>query len=471
MTWNDLNAVSSSGGQSKSSTQSTWSTDSSSAWDDWPMDFDGTGLFESISCADEPIFRFDVRRVLDEVEEHLDSVVVDIPRVGKGSNYFVRFPDGMHLRLANGMDILVRLARCDVNSLRLNAEEISELVQQQVSEVAFEAEIYRLLRPQRQIMTPSLLYCRGPTYKAHTLHALSPHRLPPPDILGRAFFLFEKTPGVNNVWPDDADKRFSILKQCARIRAALFSFILPVDFVESWLNRRSPGAKSILVGITPTREFAIAFLAAKIDETIPDKGGFIGWEEDRCVVGPVALKAKQSLLRLLPWVMPPETKQDQSIFYRLVLEHGDFGIHNMTITDTETPTVTSLYDWEMGHIVPAILSSPEIAVYVDLELDLQGQPMISRVCEGIGEQDRRDYMTCAEHYFQSLNKLAPEYMNVIRAGRDARRIWFTLNSWRRDDPEQYFGTLGSWAEDRLSQLLLLGGSEVDLPQSLALRTP
>ncbi|KAF7361244.1 hypothetical protein MSAN_01156500 [Mycena sanguinolenta] len=457
MTPNDPGAGPSSGGQSKSSTQSSWSTDSSSAWDDWPRDFDGTGLFERINCAaDEPIFRFDVGTVLDEVEQQLGSTVVDIPKVGKGSNYF-----GMHLRLANGLDVLVRLARCDVNWLRRNVEEISELVRQQAYEVEFEAQVYQLLRAQDRIPTPNLLYCRAAAYKPSA--PPTPHRLPPRDTLGRALFLFEKTPGVNNVWPDDTHRRFSILEQCARIRAALFSFPLPPSFVATWL-RRAPCPKflPIDVDIAPTRDFAIAFLAAKIHETIPDRGGFIGWEEDRTTVGPAALRAKQALLRLLPWVMPREADSTHDgregegggRLYRLVFDHGDFGIHNMTITDTEPPAVTSLYDWEMGHIVPALLSDPQISVYVDLELDPEeGEPTISRVWDGISMEERREYEACAEHYFQCLGKESPEYLDVIRAGRDARKIWFTLKSWRGDEPERYFGKLGAWAEDRLSQFV------------------
>lgn len=53
--------------------------------------------------------------------------------------------------------------------------------------------------------------------------------------------------------------------------------------------------------------------------------------------------------------MPPENA-DQS-FNRLVLEHRDFGIHNtlITIDANGEPLVTSLYDWETGCFVPAIL--------------------------------------------------------------------------------------------------------------------
>lgn len=75
----------------RSSSHSSWSSDSSEAWDDWPPDFDGTGLFESLESDDPPVFRFDVRSILGEVEEHVESNVVDIPKVGKGSNYFVSF--------------------------------------------------------------------------------------------------------------------------------------------------------------------------------------------------------------------------------------------------------------------------------------------------------------------------------------------------------------------------------------------
>ena len=66
----------------------------------------------------------------------------------------------------------------------------------------------------------------------------------------------------------------------------------------------------------------------------------IGWESDNNTVGPIAAAAKQSLLRLIPHIMP--TDNDENSLYRLVLEHGDFGIHNMSITmdDNGLPLVT-----------------------------------------------------------------------------------------------------------------------------------
>ena len=94
----------------------------------------------------------------------------------------------------------------------------------------------------------------------------------------------------------------------------------------------------------------------------------IGWESDDNVVGPIAAAAKQSLLRLIPDFLPFEDRNhNQSLLYRLVLDHGDFGVHNMSIkmnTDGQ-PIMTSVFDWETAHIVPAILSNPAMAVAVD----------------------------------------------------------------------------------------------------------
>ncbi|KAL2832152.1 hypothetical protein BDW59DRAFT_157613 [Aspergillus cavernicola] len=104
----------------------------------------------------------------------------------------------------------------------------------------------------------------------------------------------------------------------------------------------------------------------------------IGWEDDNETVGPVALAAKESLLRALPHIMPPENA-DQSL-YRLVLEHGNFGIHNTTITkeaDGE-PLVASLYDWETGCFIPALQSDPLVAAGpVDLITDENASPSVT----------------------------------------------------------------------------------------------
>ena len=125
----------------------------------------------------------------------------------------------------------------------------------------------------------------------------------------------------------------------------------------------------------------------------------IGWEDDNNTVGAIAAAAKQSLLRLIPHIMPADS--DQASLYRLVLEHGDFGIHNMSITMDANgqPLVTSLYDWETGCIVPAILSDPLMSVWVDLVTDENAAPSIIRVPDDATSDDRAQYMIWSRQYF------------------------------------------------------------------------
>jgi len=124
----------------------------------------------------------------------------------------------------------------------------------------------------------------------------------------------------------------------------------------------------------------------------------IGWEDDDNTVGPIAAAAKQCLLQLIPHIMPRDG--DQTSLYRLVFDHGDFGIHNMSITIDANgqPLVTSLYDWETGCIVPAILSDPLMAVTVDLVTDEIAAPSITRVSDDATPDSRAQYMTWARQY-------------------------------------------------------------------------
>lgn len=128
-------------------------------------------------------------------------------------------------------------------------------------------------------------------------------------------------------------------------------------------------------------------------------GDRIGWESDNATVGPAAATAKTSLLRLIPHILPPDSEQGE--LYRLVLEHGDYGIHNMTITidpNTKQPRVTSIYDWETGHITPAILSDPEMAVIVDLTTNADAKPMVTRVKADATTAERTTFASWATHY-------------------------------------------------------------------------
>lgn len=125
----------------------------------------------------------------------------------------------------------------------------------------------------------------------------------------------------------------------------------------------------------------------------------IGWESDNNKVGPVAAAAKQSLLRLIPHIIP--AINDESILYRFVIDHGDFGVHNMSVAiDTNNqPLATSLYDWENGCIVPAILSDPLMAVTVDFVADGDALPAVTRLPRVMTVDDMEQMATWSRLYY------------------------------------------------------------------------
>ena len=209
----------------------------------------------------------------------------------------------------------------------------------------------------------------------------------------------------------------------------------------------------------------------------------MGFEDDNYTVTPIVAAAKRSLLRVLPYILPADSRPPT--LYRLVLEHGDFGIHNMSITfdDDQNPLVTSLYDWEAGNIVPAILSDPMMSLYVDLIEDNNFASSVSREDEFATPKEHAEHMRCARVYFkvnalspppffflfsfffsineqrkginffilppQALYEQEPSYRRVIQVGRDARYLWFALQGWLAEQPDEYFGSLGAWAERKL----------------------
>jgi len=218
--------------------------------------------------------------------------------------------------------------------------------------------------------------------------------------------------------------------------------------VKLWLLDRDPNPAAIVQAITPTRAFTAALLTAKVEEVIKNEGDPIGWESDHAFAGPVAVAAKQSLLHLIPLILP----QDEAL-YRFVLEHGDYGIHNMSIIP-EVPTVTSLYDWETGYIVPAILSDPAVDVGVEIRIDIdcEGAAILTPIPDAASEEELSQYAQWGKTYVEVISKRAPEYIRAIKAGKDVRHIWVAFKSWRGEDAEGYFGALGNWAERRLKDL-------------------
>ncbi|KAL2066784.1 hypothetical protein VTL71DRAFT_1208, partial [Oculimacula yallundae] len=414
--------------------------------DDWPTMADGTSydgkqLLHLVRTGNSPFEGvWDVELLIREIEENLNTEVTDILTAQKGSNNY-----GFNLATSDGSNIVARLARGDVNMPDFDGFAIEK----QVPEAQFEAAVYTLLASNHGIRASTLLYYRVPVQNP------PPRDTIPEDLTGRRLFVFKRAEGVNNVWTSlTADNKLALLDQLACMRAALFHYELPLDFASQYLLDRMFDFKpeTLSMPVASTREFWMHVLESKINATIKNEGDMIGWKVDEETVGPIALAAKMSLLRALPHILPQETTDVP--LYRLVLEHGDFGIHNTSITtDTDgTPIVTSLYDWETGCIVPALLSDPLVAVSpVDLFIDANGGPAVTRIPKDPTPLDLETYADWSRHYFKKLYSEAPDYKSAIRAGKDVRYLWFALRDWHGGDSEEFFGNLGTWAEQRIKE--------------------
>lgn len=186
----------------------------------------------------------------------------------------------------------------------------------------------------------------------------------------------------------------------------MFNLNLPLDFAAVWLRERlfqrpsERRIKPLHTPVAPTRECCIALFESKINAIIRNQGDIIGYADDNFTVGPITAAAKQSLLRLIPYILPADS--DKTFLYRLVLEHGDFGIHNMSIAldANSRPLVASVYDWETGCILPAILSDPFMRLHFDLVEDKNGNPSITRTKEDTTREDRAEHMRYAREYYK-----------------------------------------------------------------------
>ncbi|KAK0643284.1 3-hydroxybutyryl-CoA dehydratase [Cercophora newfieldiana] len=413
--------------------------------DDWPSmpdadgkPYDGMNLMQLTLNGKSPFAGvWDVRQLIREIEDKLNTRVADIPFVDKGSNNY-----GFHLQTSDSRELVARLARGDVNMPGFDGFPIEV----QASEARFETAVYNLLQSEPLIQSSRLLYSRVPVQHP------GPKFTIPQDLSGRRLFVFEKSEGATNVWTQlSSDHKLLLLGQLASMRAALFRYNPPHDLAAEHLLERlfEFMPPSLTMPVAPTREFWMHVLEAKIEATIRGEGEMIGWEDDNETVGPAALAAKQSLLRAIPYLLPVDDSPEQSL-YRLVIEHGDFGIHNTTTTIQASgePLVTSLFDFETACVWPALLSDPLVAASpVDLIVDEDGRPSVTRLPAEATQADLETYAGWANHYVQRLYHEAPGYEAAVRAGKDFRKLWFALRDWRGGNSEEFFSALGMWAEN------------------------
>lgn len=198
------------------------------------------------------------------------------------------------------------------------------------------------------------------------------------------------------------------------MRAALFNFDPGYAFVSRFLAERVPRFSRpihLSAPITPTRDFCIALLQAKIEATITNLGDPIGWPTDKNVVGPFAAAAKQSLLRVIPYLLPAETSH--GTFYRFVIDHGDYAMWNMTsaIDENEKPLITSLFGWDMSSVIPAIFSDLKFGIEIDLLADEYGNPAITRLPHNTSASRRARYMVWSRQYITVRYSFPPHFFD------------------------------------------------------------
>ncbi|PNY29795.1 Uncharacterized protein TCAP_00295, partial [Tolypocladium capitatum] len=445
--------------------------------DEWPKmpdgtDWDGSSLLVLFDHGESPFQgAWDVQSLICEIEQSLNSRVVDIPTVSSGANHY-----GLHVKLANRPDIVARLSRGDVNTPGFRG---STLEKKQLWHGHFELATYDALQPLAGAFSRRPLYHRDPVQPGGGYVLTQPQ-----GITGRRLFLFEKAEGERYDyvrwralsseqkvrWKDGTHYSLAysvelltevpqscLLVRSARAAATLFKFPLPADYVSAWLVDRIFGSELDLCLLTmqPTREFCMALLAARIECTFRRCHCRFASRLDYSSASALLSAARDSLLRLVPRVLPRMRKGlDEATLYHFVLDHGDFGIHNMTVAKDaqDNPYISSVYDWEAGAIVPALFSEPKMVVTADLVVDEDGEPSVSRWGDGDGMQKMAEYVAWSREYYKALFAEVPEYRLAIKAGRDARHIWFALRDCENEDEAKHLAQLGAWADAKLAEL-------------------
>ncbi|KAH6681857.1 hypothetical protein B0J14DRAFT_623643 [Halenospora varia] len=351
----------------------------------------------------ESLFKglWDVYVLIEKIKERLHADVKDIVK-------------GVHFLLSNGINLVARL----------NVED---------------SAVHELLAGDEDILASNLLYHRLPVEYG------DPRIEPPRDLAGRGLFVFEKVEGATGTWHYLSCR---LLEHAARIGALLFRLELNYDFVNTWLSPRFDPYDPVEspLPITSSRKFCIAFLRSKANVTILNNGDGTGRACNKHTYGAISVAAKKSLLRLIPHILTSDTcdhgnRNPYHPLYRFVLEHGNFGVHNMTIK----------VDPADG-LLPAILSDPLMCINVDFVADGDAKQSYIHATDSAMEEDHKEYKMLVQHYFEALYREEPDFKNAIEAGKDARHIWQALRDWHDQDPEEYFGKLGTWAEEKLEEL-------------------
>jgi hypothetical protein len=183
------------------------------------------------------------------------------------------------------------------------------------------------------------------------------------------------------------------------VRAALFNFQLPNDFVARYLGQRLDFThpRSVPSPVEGKRWFWESIMVEEIKAIIKNEGDAIEWYPYNEIAGPEALNAKESLLRALPYILSPETSAGR---YRFVLE-PEFAVENITIHIGQDgrPRVTSIFDLGRAKIKPAMLVEPIVELSeVGLTVDSRFEPDTTFVSMHATDAKKEEYQEWATQY-------------------------------------------------------------------------
>lgn len=176
-----------------------------------------------------------------------------------------------------------------------------------------------------------------------------------------------------------------------------------------WDRSLGESKKTPSITVEPTRQFCLSLLTARVEAAFTAQGLHESRGKGSESMSPRLRSARESLLRLLPLCVPrPANGLGEHDLYRFVLNHGDFGMHNMTIAkdDAEEPFITAVFDWEGASIVPAMLAEPKMVITADLVIDNEGHPSIGRWGDGDSPDKMAEYRAWSLEFYHVRLPLA-----------------------------------------------------------------
>jgi hypothetical protein len=352
-----------------------------------------------------------------------------------------------HMRVANGAEMVAQVLTGD--EVAPGEEVTAEAAHFARDDKSFIHDVLGLLQS-----VPDLLVC---DYKYHEECAqfLYRERFSPNDEPRPRYFGLQGRDGNDELWYTlTSPQKCLLLQRMASMRAALFKVEVPLDLAVKWLAQRLPAPQPPKINheVTGTRNFCIELLKAMVETIIGQGGDAVG---EACATSPTIGEARELILEVIGRIAPQGSEATERQLYRLVLEHGDYGIHNMDIfQEKNVALATGLHGWDKAYIVPAILADLDVQTNVKVTIDEEsGMTAYTDLPEYLLPTDMVHMAPWADQYFERISQVAPEYrQQIIEDGRRLRYVWHALRDFDLKTMEKSWEKLGRWARIELEDM-------------------